>query len=95
MSQIDRSARISASPRATVRSLADGSGAVVLHLDTAAYHGLNEMGSLIWSIIEDGVTFDTLVARVGAEAEGAPATLEDEIAGFVRDLEARGLVSIA
>jgi hypothetical protein len=94
MSPIDPTAQISASSRATVRSLADGSGAVVLHLDTAAYHGLNEMGSLIWGIVEEGVTFGTLIERVRAEVDGAPPTLSDEITAFVRDLEARGLVTI-
>ena len=94
MTAIDPNAEIVPSPRATVRTLADGSGAVVLHLDTAAYHGLNAMGSLIWKILEDGVSFGTLVERVRAEVEGAPPTLEDEVAGFVRGLEERGLVTV-
>ncbi len=82
------------SPRATYRKLADGSGGVLLHLDTAAYHGLNEVGALVWSIIEPGVTFEVLMGRLEGEFEEAPATLREEIEEFLRSLEERGLVRI-
>ena len=39
--RIERDQMIRPNPRSTFRELAEGSGGVLLHLDTAAYHGLN------------------------------------------------------
>jgi hypothetical protein len=92
--KIDREFVIRPNPRATYRKLADGSGGVLLHLDTAAYHGLNEVGAFVWSILEPGITFNELMTRLSDEFIDAPPTLEDDIAYFLRSLEERGLVSI-
>jgi hypothetical protein len=91
---IDRDLVIRPNPRATYRKLADGSGGVLLHLDTAAYHGLNEVGAFVWSVMEAGITFGDLMERLSAEFVDAPPTLEDDIAYFLRSLEERGLVQI-
>jgi hypothetical protein len=93
-SPIEPEMTIRPSPRATYRKLADGSGGVLLHLDTAAYHGLNEVGALVWSIIEPGVTFEVLMSRLEEEFEDAPASLRGEMEEFLRSLEDRGLVRI-
>jgi hypothetical protein len=91
---IERDFMIRPNPRATYRKLADGSGGVLLHLDTAAYHGLNEVGAFVWSLLESGISFGDLMARLSHEFVDAPPTLEDDIAYFLRSLEERGLVSI-
>ena len=86
------STTISHGPRAAYRKLADGAGAVVLHMDTAAYHGLNEMGNLIWTLIEDDIRFDDLTARVRQKVDDAPASMEQEVSDFLEQMEARDLV---
>ena len=86
------STTISRGPRAAYRKLADGAGAVVLHMDTAAYHGLNEMGNVIWTLIEDGIRFDDLTARVRQRVDDAPASMEQEVSDFLEQMEARDLV---
>ena len=50
---MDDAARIVPNPRAVYRKLADGAGGVVLHLDTAAYHGVNETGAYNDGIVAD------------------------------------------
>jgi hypothetical protein len=82
------------SPRATYRKLSDGAGGVLLHLDTAAYHGLNEVGALVWSLLGPGIPFGELMSLLSHELVDAPPTLEDEIASFLRSLEERGLVMV-
>ena len=94
MPSIDPGSRIVPNPRAVYRKLAEGSGGVVLHLDTAAYHGVNETGAFIWSKLEGGTRFGDLVATLGAEMQGAPPTLADEVSGFLADLAERNLISI-
>ena len=39
-------------PRVEYRGMGEREGGVLLHLDTAAYHGLNEVGALIWRLLE-------------------------------------------
>lgn len=79
------------SPRALYRDLAEGEGGVLLHLDTAAYHGINAVGALVWSML-DGVTFSALLEKLRSELQGVPPTFEHEIGEFVENLAARDLV---
>jgi len=94
MPTIDPGSRIVPNPRAVYRKLTEGAGGVVLHLDTAAYHGVNETGAFIWSKLEGGTRFGDLVAMLDAEMQGAPATLSDEVSAFLGDLAERNLVAI-
>ncbi|MGH3118100.1 MAG: PqqD family protein [Gaiellales bacterium] len=76
------------------RKLSAGSGGVVLHLETAAYHGLNEVGALTWSLLEEETTMASLMQRLRGHFDNAPDEFEDDIAGFVESLAARGLVVV-
>jgi hypothetical protein len=69
----------------------EGEGGVLLHLDTANYHGVNQVGSLVWDLL-DGRPFAALVAELQERLEGVPPTFEAEIAAFLEDLSARELV---
>jgi Coenzyme PQQ synthesis protein D (PqqD) len=81
-------------PRSTFRELAEGSGGVLLHLDTAAYHGLNEIGVAIWSLIAPGITFGALVDALRSQIADAPPSLDDDVANFLDELRQRDLVLI-
>jgi hypothetical protein len=78
------------SSRASFRRLENGS-AVVLHLDTAQYHGLNEVGAAIWDLA-DGRTFEEIVLGLREQLEDAPANLEDDVTEFLEALHERELV---
>jgi hypothetical protein len=92
--RIERDQMIRPNPRSTFRELAEGSGGVLLHLDTAAYHGLNEIGVAIWSLIQPGITFGALVDALRSQITDAPAALGDDVATFLDDLRQRDLVLI-
>jgi len=92
MSTLTASTRIRPNPRAVYRALADDAGGVVLHLDTAAYHSVNTFGAYVWGLLEPGVTFEELLATIEVSAEGTPATLREEVGGFVEALHERDLV---
>jgi hypothetical protein len=76
--------------RVEYRPLAD-EGGVLLHLDTAAYHGLNDVGARIWELL-DGVTLAEVVTRLTERLEDPPPTLADDAAEFLAHLANRGLV---
>ena len=91
---IDPTTRIRRNPDVVFRPLEDEQGGVLLHLQSGAYHGLNQFGSLIWGLIENETRFADLVDGVRAESEDAPASLEEDVSGFVEDLSARDLVQL-
>ena len=78
--------------RVVFRKLGAGSGGVILHLGSAAYHGVNETGSLIWSLMGDGPTLGSLVQSVRLRLDDAPDDLAADVSEFVEGLATRGLV---
>ena len=91
---IDPTTRISRNPDVVFRSLEEEQGGVLLHLQSGAYHGLNQFGSLIWALIEHEPRFADLVDGVRAESEDAPASVDEDVSSFVEDLSARDLVQL-
>jgi hypothetical protein len=82
-------------PRVEYRSMGEGEGGVLLHLDTAAYHGLNEVGALIWRLLEEPKPFDVLLPELRGELQELPSRFEDEIRQFLNELAERELILTA
>jgi Coenzyme PQQ synthesis protein D (PqqD) len=80
-------------PKVVYRELAGEGGGVLLHMDSGEYHGLNEVGALIWSLIDGERDFEALVAGVREQVEGAPDDLADETKRFLADLRERDLIA--
>ena len=80
-------------PRVAYRELKDGA-AVLLHLDTGAYHGLNDVGSLVWGALATNLTFSALVLAIREQFDAVPPTLPDDVRSFVGDLIDRDLVQL-
>ena len=68
-------------------------GGVLLHLESGAYHGLNETGVLIWGLIDGERDLAALVADLRSRLEDAPDDLTDETARFLADLRERDLIA--
>jgi hypothetical protein len=82
---------IAKSERAVFRELADGTG-VLLHLDSTAYHGINQIGVLIWNLIDDGITLRQLIDDVRSRVLDPPSQIDDDVAEFIHDLGSRDLI---
>ena len=80
-------------PRVAYRELNDGS-AVLLHLDSGAYHGLNDVGALVWGALEDQATVDGVIESIRGRFEGAPPSLASDVRSFIEGLVTRGLVKV-
>lgn len=89
---MDEAVVIRRNPRVQARRLAESGGAVLLHLDTAAYHGLNETGWLIWESVGDGAHFGDLVRTVDEQLEDSPPELDQDVSEFVEALVERDLL---
>jgi hypothetical protein len=92
--KIDPGTRLRKHPRVVFRRMGDHGGAVLLHQDTAAYHGVNETGALIWDNVTDGMTFEELVQAVNGAFEDPPPSLRDDVTEFVTALSERGLLEV-
>ena len=92
--KIEASALIARNSRVAFHPLTEGEGGVLLHLDTGAYHGVNQVGFLIWELLDEQRRFDQLLALFRARIEDPPPTLDLEISAYVNDLRARDLVSL-
>lgn len=88
----DAAQRVSRNERAVYRELASGGG-VLLHLDSAAYHSVNAIGALIWSLL-DGDTVADVAQRLAKELRDPPPSLVDDVQEFVDALVARDLVTV-
>jgi hypothetical protein len=89
---IEPGTRVTRNERAVHRELASGGG-VLLHLDTAAYHGVNEIGALIWSLL-DGDPVADVARRLEKELRETPPSLVDDVQEFVEALAERDLVRV-
>jgi hypothetical protein len=91
---IDQATRIRRNPDVVYRQLEEEQGGVLLHLESGEYHGLNDLGSLIWRLIENESTFAEVVAGVRSQTDDAPESVDQEVASFLDDLNRRDLVQL-
>jgi coenzyme PQQ synthesis protein D (PqqD) len=91
---IDQATRIRRNPDVVYRQLEEDQGGVLLHLESGEYHGLNDLGSVIWRLIENESTFAQVVAGVRSQVEDAPDNVDQEVASFLDDLNRRDLVEL-
>ena len=92
---IPANARISRHPQVVFRSLEKGQSSVLLHLESGQYHGLNEMGVLIWDLLDGTKTQSEVQSEVRARVADPPAHLEDDVARYLEGLHERQLVVIS
>jgi hypothetical protein len=78
------------SPDAVFRELKGE--AVILHLGTAVYFGLDEVGTRAWQLIAERRTLADVCAHLGEEFDAPVDRIEQDIAVFVDQLVAKDLL---
>jgi hypothetical protein len=81
-------------PRVVARELSDTAGAVLLHLETGAYHGLNPVGWVVWELIDGHRTVAELIDGVRARIDDPPPGVANDVTTFLDGAQARGLVFV-
>ncbi|MEM1115078.1 MAG: PqqD family protein [Bacteroidota bacterium] len=71
-----------------------GDEAVLLDPNTGNYFGLNEVAARILELAASETTVDRIVKALLDEYDVDRARLEADVAVFVKDLEAKGLLSV-
>jgi hypothetical protein len=77
-----------------MRDLAEGEGAVLLHLESGQYHGVNPVGQAIWELLADGGTVGEIVDRLRDRVEDPPPGLESDVLHFLTSIHERDLVVV-
>lgn len=91
---LEPDSKISRNEKAVAKRLDEGDGGVILHLDTGAYHGVNEVGLLIWELLESEQTPQELVVAVRDRVDDPPPSLEDDVMSFLIDVSERDLIIV-
>jgi hypothetical protein len=94
MSTIPPTAILRRSPRVAYRELGGDRGAVLLRLDTGAYHGIDRVGVLTWNLLEESPSVDDLLRKLGEKLDEVPPTFVSEIIEFLVSLRDRGLIEV-
>lgn len=91
---IDTHTKVRRNPSVVARDLAEGEGAVLLHLDSGQYHGVNPIGLAIWELLDQERTAGEVAAALRERVDGAPADLETDVVQFLREVAERDLVAV-
>jgi len=65
--------------------------AVLLRVDTGLYFGLDEVGSRIWKLLEQGASSDEICAVLLSEYDVDDEALRRDVYSFLDELETNGL----
>jgi hypothetical protein len=69
--------------------------AVILHLGTGTYFGLNEVGTRVWQLITERRTLREVCAAVAEEFDAPADRIERDVAALVDQLLGRDLLRAA
>jgi hypothetical protein len=84
--------KVRRNPEVVARELAPPEGAVLLHLETGAYHGLNRVGFVVWELLDGERTVAELVDGVRERIPDAPPEVERDVIAFLEGAIERNLV---
>ncbi|MBI3200160.1 MAG: PqqD family protein [Myxococcales bacterium] len=78
-------------PPGVLSEIVDGE-AVLLHLDTGKYFGLNPTGTRIWRMLTESASSARIVSEVASEFGVDEETVWRDLAALVKELTLRGLL---
>ena len=90
-----RDGHLAQNRRTVFRKMEEGAGGVLLHLDSGEYRRLNEMGTIIWSLLGERPTRDELIDTLLSRVEDPPADMPDQVDAFLDALHDRGLLEVS
>jgi hypothetical protein len=68
--------------------------AVLLHLETHAYYGLNRTGAQIWQLMTDGRTLGEICAKLEEQFDVSQEQIQQHVLAFARELSTAKLVQL-
>lgn len=69
--------------------------AILLDIDSGYFFQLNKSAARIWSLVEQPKSFSDLCSDLQTSFDVASGECREDVAGFVADLQDRGLLTVA
>lgn len=91
---IHGASKIRKNPRVISRALTEGEGGVLLHMDSGAYHGVNQLGLVVWELLDGTRTVADVVEIVRSRVSNSPQELQADVVSFLNRVVERGLVAV-
>ena len=66
--------------------------AVIVSLETGAYYSLQGTGGVIWTLMEQGMTIEEMIACMTEKYEGDPDTIRSVTLNLLEELQQDGLI---
>ena len=89
---IDFAKRITVAGDVLVREL-DGE-AVLLNLDNESYYGLDDVGTVFWTVLSHSSSINEAYQRLLKEFDVEAEQLKSDLQAFLEDLLAQGLIRV-
>lgn len=89
---VDKISRIVAKQGHLATDLGDET--VIFNTECEKYYGLNDVGTLIWTLIQEPRTIDEIVKIVAAEYDVEPERFERDLTKLLQDLQSANLIEI-
>ena len=93
VNQPDPAQAFAVSPSVVFRQLDDG--AVLLDLESGVYFGLDEIGTRVWTLLQERGTPGAVCDAMLEEFDVEPAVLAGDVLRLVGELQQNGLVRAA
>jgi hypothetical protein len=74
------------------RELNQEGEAVLLHLETGSYHGVDRVGWMIWSLIDGARTVREIATEVRSSVDDTSDDVEGDVTAFLQGLRERDLI---
>jgi hypothetical protein len=84
--------RVTIPEHVMVRQLGDES--IMLDMASGYYFGLDPVGARIWQLLSQASSFAEIVERLAQEYDVTPEQAESDLARFVEELKANGLLNV-
>jgi len=69
--------------------------AILIDIDSGYFFQLNKSAARIWTLVEQPRSFADVCAALQTRFAIAPETCRNDVAGFVADMQDRGLLTIS
>ena len=92
---IDNNSTVNKNANVVVRDLAEGEGAVLLHLDSGEYYSVNPVGQAIWELLDGKRTVGEITTALRDLVEAPPDSLDADVVEFLGAVVQRDLVTVA
>ena len=91
---MDETTRIRRSAEVAAHGLGASEGGVLLHLKSGQYHGVDNVGWVIWNLLDGSRSVAQLAEELRGRFPDAPDHLPEDVRTLLGDLLARNLVEI-